>query len=294
MRRIPDISRPLSQRSERIYAQLFPSRDPQEEERRRIDLLGRLARLTRAQLLEILEDLKSRGIISSYNEGSPDNVLAEIIADRLDYLAPHYRALVLNGAPKVPVDRKILNRLTEKIISDYSPAEIDSFLARLADYGILQMPYGTPIDKAGILARVTLEDLPLVKARIPALELLVREVNSGAKVNNTSLLQAIEYVVSQPNREIREALRQLSGPSLPYRPGRSKDTAARVLLARLAAYPQRRVEGLLPLSKRAYKILKGKETYASPSRLGTRTRYPLIRPNFTPPKPFIATDAGRD
>jgi hypothetical protein len=285
MRPIPDISRPLSQRSERIYAELFPTRDPLEEERRRADLLGRLARLTRAQLLEILEDLKSRGIISSYNEDSPDNVLAETISDRLDYLAPRYRALVLNGAPKVPIDRKTLNSLTEKIISDYSPAEVDSFLARLTDYGILtQIPYGTPTDKAGLLARVTLEDLPLVKSRFPELELLVREVNSGVKVNNTSLRQAIEYVTSHPIGEIREALRQVSSS---YRPGRSKDTAARALLARLAALPQRRVEGLLPLSKRAYKILKGEETYTSPSRLGTPVRQPLIRGHFSPPKPFI-------
>jgi hypothetical protein len=258
------------------------------EEVRRIDLLGQLAKLSKAQLIYILRWLQERGVIGEFNQNSSNKILAETIADRAREVGPQLQQLISKRmAPKPRIARDVLERLTGLIERDYSPADVNKLLGELEYYGILdRVPSGGTYERTSLLARVALEDLDLVKDRFPDLEQLVIRAKGESGVPSAKLQQALNYLLSLPISSIREALREVSGPSSPYRPGRTKETAARALLVRLTTIPANRINAHSPVIARAYNILKGSETFASPSRMGTPVKEvsPKIA-NFAPPMP---------
>jgi len=251
--------------------------------------MGRLAALPRYTLINILKRLQARGIISGFDERSTTKILAETIADHADELGTDLDRW-LSPRKRAAVDQKVLDRLTNIIIKEYSPKKVREDLDELLYYGILdQVPSGTSREMAQLLARAALEDLSLVSSRFPDMEELVSEAKQAPAVKTSNLNDAINYLMTLPLSSIRDALRMVSGPGSPYRPGRSKETAARALVANLAREEPSEMAMQSPIISAAYRILTGAQAFSSPTRLGTpvsrRAEAPVVSGVLPAPAP---------
>jgi len=163
-----------------------------------------------------------------------------------------------------------VSKLAELIEREYSPRNINNLLGEMFRAGFIEtMPAGTNQQLANYLAWSIISNRSLLGDRFPNLVKLIDEAKRRPVVNTVAYQQAYEYLMTLPLKEIRDAVALTSGPNSPYRPGRSKDSAARALLTNLM---EGNVNNVSPVAAIAYDILTGRQSYATPTRLGTPTR----------------------